>query len=106
MRTYETKDTGEAIALALCGVLDLMNAERRVTIRDEEEGKTGVFWWICNDTEQRRAISDAYFAQIHRGTVNDLPQDDRVIAVVIAEALRQRKQFFRDAVNIAPILID
>jgi hypothetical protein len=103
--TYETKDTGEALALALCGLLDLMNAEKRITYQQEAEGHAGVFWWTCNDTEERRKVSDAYFAQIHRGTEQDLPSDDRVIAVVVAECLRKRKNFFRDFAHVRAIYV-
>jgi hypothetical protein len=54
---YKTKDTGEALALRMCGV-----AEDREPYALEVPGRENFeWWWVFEDSEQRESLSTAFY---------------------------------------------
>lgn len=55
--TYRTKDTGEALALRMCGI-----EEEREPYALEVPGRDNhQWWWVFVESEERKALSDAFY---------------------------------------------
>lgn len=102
MNGYVTKDTGEAITLLRCGVIEI--DDRCIVVRGDHQEWTFTF----EPTELQQRISAAYFeaTTLTRGDIADklkeLVEDQEPLTYEIAAMLfngfiRERKSCFKDA---------
>lgn len=81
---YKTKDTGEALALMVCGH-EVVSHEKYRNIH----GSLTTFF-VFDDGPEREAISDAYFEQAHFIDIPlELSPTDIARAVCVANLLRK-----------------
>lgn len=107
MRTYRTKDTGEAIALELLGIEQTEAPSRIATTRDLEENKQGSVHWFFEDSLRREEISLYFTDQYRKGGVDWIkhklekwifdphcPLDelfDEIVSAITCHVMRMRK---------------